>query len=206
MAQKRIYRTVKTITDGDFRDKGSRFLATIHPCSNPDDAKKIIESLWKNHPAAVHICYAWRFGKIKFEDRYSDDGEPTNSAGKPIFGQILSYDVSDVLVTVIRYYGGINLGVGGLIQAYKTASKSAFDKATVEERELENLCEIQFPFESTGEVMKLLQQKNVIILNQSHDQTGTIILFKIKESEVSELFSTAGFNSQIKIKEIQKAV
>lgn len=175
------YRIVKSITEGLYREKGSKFLAFVIPCDNAADAKKHIDDFWKKHPGAVHVCYAWRFGKKKFEDRISDDGEPSGSAGKPIFGQILSYDLTNILIAVVRYYGGTNLGVGGLMQAYKAASKDALDKAVIEEKELCDYYKIVFHFDQTGDVMNLLQRKNVSIISQEFSETGSTLYFSISQ-------------------------
>lgn len=175
------YRIVKSITEGHYHEKGSKFLAFAIPCDNPSDAKKHLDELWKKNPGAVHVCYAWRFGKKKFEDRFSDDGEPSGSAGKPIFGQIISYGITNVLIAVVRYYGGTNLGVGGLMQAYKAASKDALDKAEIAEKELCDYFQIAFNFEQTGQVMNLLQKRNAQIISQDFSDTGSVLNFAVSQ-------------------------
>ncbi|MBK6950940.1 MAG: YigZ family protein [Crocinitomicaceae bacterium] len=175
------YRIVKSITEGLYREKGSKFLAFVIPCDNAADAKKHIDDFWKKHPGAVHVCYAWRFGKSKFEDRISDDGEPSGSAGKPIFGQIISFDLTNILIAVVRYYGGTNLGVGGLMQAYKAASKDALDKAIIEEKELCDYYKITFNFDLTGDVMNLLQRRNAEIISQEFSETGSTLNFAVSQ-------------------------
>lgn len=175
------YRIVKSITEGLYREKGSKFLAFVIPCENAEDAKKHLDGFWKKHPGAVHVCYAWRFGKSKFEDRISDDGEPSGSAGKPIFGQIISFDLTNILIAVVRYYGGTNLGVGGLMQAYKAASKDALDKAIIEEKELCDYYKITFNFDQTGDVMNLLQKRNAQIISQEFSETGSTLYFAVSQ-------------------------
>jgi uncharacterized YigZ family protein len=182
------YRIVKSITEGLYREKGSKFLAFAIPCTNAMDAKKHIDELWKKHPGAVHVCYAWRFGKSKLphggpdgNDRISDDGEPSGSAGKPIFGQIISFDLTNILIAVVRYYGGTNLGVGGLMQAYKAASKDALDKAIIEEKELCDYYKITFNFDQTGDVMNLLQRRNAAIISQDFSETGSTLYFALSQ-------------------------
>lgn len=187
MGQAITYKTIQAITEGLYREKGSRFLAFAIPCNNASEAKAHIQQFWKKHPGAVHVCYAWRLGKRKFEERYSDDGEPANSAGKPIFGQILSFDVTNVLIAVVRYYGGTNLGVGGLMHAYKTASAEALEKATIVEQELLDYYELQHPFDQTGEIMHLLQRKRASILKQTYDINGTTIQLTISQKESTQL-------------------
>lgn len=185
------YKTVKTTTEGSYREKGSRFFAFAIPCSTPDEAKIHLDTLWKKNPGAVHVCYAWRFGKTNFSDRFSDDGEPSNSAGKPIFGQIISYDLTNILIAVVRYYGGTNLGVGGLIQAYKTAADDALSKAEIVEHDLLDYFKISFDFSSTGDVMNILSANKAIIMDQSHSDQGThldISIAQLKSDHILNLF------------------
>ncbi len=181
------YKTVKTTTEGSYREKGSRFFAFAIPCSDPNEAKTHIDALWKKNPGAVHVCYAWRFGKTNFSDRFSDDGEPSNSAGKPIFGQILSYELTNILIAVVRYYGGTNLGVGGLIQAYKTAAEDALSKAEITEYDLQDYYKISFDFSSTGDVMNILSASKAAIVEQNHSDKGTSLDISIAQSK-SDLF------------------
>lgn len=187
MKTERKYRTVKTTTEGVYREKGSRFFAFAIPCDDSDMAKKHIDELWKKNPGAVHVCYAWRFGKINFSERFSDDGEPSNSAGKPIFGQIVSYDLTNILIAVVRYYGGTNLGVGGLIQAYKSAADDALSKAEIIENDLLDYFRISFDFTSTGDVMNLLTSQRASINSQHHHEKGTILEISVAQSK-SDLF------------------
>ena len=115
-----MFLTIQKEGHSIYKDKGSKFLAQATSCISENQAKEIIADLRKQNPGCVHVCYAYRLGSDKRKYKYSDDGEPSNSAGAPIFGQIKSFDLTNVLITVVRYYGGTNLGVGGLIQAYKT--------------------------------------------------------------------------------------
>lgn len=191
------FKTVKTITEGLYKEKGSKFLSFAIPCANTTDAKNHIDSFWKKHPNAVHVCYAWRFGYNNFEDKYSDDGEPSGTAGRPIFGQILSFDLTNVLIVVVRYYGGVNLGTGGLIQAYKTAAQDALNKAEIIETEPVSEVEISFTFEHTGIMMRLIDKYNCTITNTVHNETGTKLLFKIPTSKIEQFTTEA--NSILKI-------
>lgn len=199
MSQAKIYRTVKTNTEGLYKEKGSKFLSYVFPCDNSVDAKKHIAFLWKKNPNAVHVCFAWRFGKAKFEDRFSDDGEPNNSAGKPIFGQILSYEITNVLIAVVRYYGGTNLGVGGLISAYKTASKDALDKAVIEENYISDYFDIAYPYDLTGDVMNLLQKIGVDIISQKFDENGPLTNFKVKQEKTKTIQKEFSVNPKYKL-------
>lgn len=124
---------------------------------NEEEVKVIIDTLWKEHHNATHICYAWRLGWDKSRYRQNDDGEPSGTAGKPIFGQIQSADLTNTLVVVIRYYGGTKLGTGGLIDAYKTASKLAIDSSTIIDVPVKDHYKITFQYESMPHLMKMLK-------------------------------------------------
>lgn len=157
------YLTLAKQSEGFYKEKGSKFTAYAIPCNNEDAAKFFINDLRKRNPNACHVCFAWRFGKSpdQFRDRFSDDGEPSNSAGKPIHGQIISFDLTNILIAVVRIYGGTNLGVGGLMTAYKTASKAALEIAKTEKKYISNSFEILFPYSEMGTVMNLLKRNDV---------------------------------------------
>jgi len=199
MSQTQIYRTVKTNTEGLYKEKGSKFLAFVFPCNNSDDAKKHIALLWKKNPNAVHVCFAWRFGKVKFQDRFSDDDEPNNSAGKPIFGQILSFELTNILIAVVRYYGGTNLGVGGLITAYKEASKDALVKAVIEENYISDYFEIVYPYDLTGDVLNLLQKIGVDIISQNFNDVGPLTQFKVRQERTKIIQKEFSINPNYKL-------
>lgn len=163
------YLTIANTSEGFYKEKGSKFLAFAHPCTNEIDAKKIINDLRKEHFQAVHVCSAFRFGSDKKKFRSSDDGEPSNSAGPPILGQILSFDLTNVMIAVVRYYGGTNLGVGGLINAYKTAAKEALENATIIEQEDQFLIELQFEYPLMPVVMSIMKQANCKIIQQQFE-------------------------------------
>ena len=149
-----------------YKDKGSKFLAQATSCISENQAKEIIADLRKQNPGCVHVCYAYRLGSDKRKYKYSDDGEPSNSAGAPIFGQIKSFDLTNVLITVVRYYGGTNLGVGGLIQAYKTASKQAVEDAeTVLEEDRKNI-KINFSYDNLHLVMNEIKSSNCQVIEK----------------------------------------
>ena len=126
-----MFRTIEVPGEGFYKEKGSKFLGYVYPCSNLDEVKAHLERLKKENHGCVHVCYAYCLGSKKEDFRYSDDGEPSDSAGAPIYGQIKSFDITNVLIAVVRYYGGINLGVGGLINAYRTAAKGALENAKI---------------------------------------------------------------------------
>ncbi len=160
------YKTIATAATGDFRDRGSKFLAYAYPVATPADVKEKLQILKKEHPKAVHHCYAYRIGIDGTQYRANDDGEPSGSAGKPILGQIDSMGLTNILVVVVRYFGGTLLGVPGLINAYKTATVHALDGVPTTEKWIEDLVEINFDYPAMGEVLYLLKQAETTIYKQ----------------------------------------
>ena len=196
---KDTYLTIAGISEGLYKEKGSKFLAFIFPCDNKETAKTHLDRLRKEHRNACHVCFAWRFGTTNFSDRYSDDGEPANSAGKPIFGQILSFQLTNVLIAVVRYYGGTNLGVGGLITAYKTSSKEALLNAIIQEKVIQIPYQITFTYPETGAVMNLLNKLSIEMLSQGVDGNSPYLLVGVKRAEVEKLIATFSVLHTVKI-------
>lgn len=189
-----VFRTIEKISEGFYKEKGSKFLSFIFPCSCEEDAKKILVQLRKDHHLAVHVCYAFRFGSDKKHFRSSDDGEPSNSAGPPILGQIQSFDLTNVLLAVVRYYGGTNLGVGGLINAYRTASKEAIENAEIIEDEDKKEIHILFSYEQMPQVMKVVKSHTCKISEQLFDQNCVLKLHLAasNNSLTKQLFGITG--------------
>lgn len=160
------YITISGAGTGDFRDRGSKFLAFAWPVATAGEIKERLQALKKVHPKAVHHCYAWRLGTDGTQYRANDDGEPAGSAGKPILGQIDSMGVTNVLVVVVRYFGGTLLGVPGLINAYKTVAAEALQLPAKTERWIENVFDITFDYPAMGEVLYLLRQSEATIYRQ----------------------------------------
>ena len=160
------YTTISTPGTGDFRDRGSKFLAYSYPVLSAADVKEKLQALKKEHPKAVHHCYAYRLGTDGTQFRAVDDGEPSGSAGKPILGQIDSMGLINVLVVVVRYFGGTLLGVPGLINAYKTATAESLEKVPKTEKWIEAQFEINFDYPAMGEVLYLLKQAEATIYKQ----------------------------------------
>src|SRR5690606_13798253 len=160
------YKTIQEPTTGEFKDRGSKFHAYAYPIRNTDDVKEHIKELKKEHPKAVHYCYAYRIDTDGNNYRANDDGEPSGSAGKPILGQIDSAGLTNVLVVVVRYFGGSLLGVPGLINAYKTSTELALSQATTTERWIEQQVAISFDYPVMGEVLYLLKQAEATIYKQ----------------------------------------
>jgi uncharacterized YigZ family protein len=160
------YITIASPGTGDFRDRGSKFLAYSYPITSAGDVKEKLHALKKEHPKAVHHCYAYRIGIDGTQYRAVDDGEPSGSAGKPILGQIDSMGLTNVLVVVVRYFGGTLLGVPGLINAYKVATAQSLEQIPKTEKWIENLYEINFDYPAMGEVLYLLKQAEATIYKQ----------------------------------------
>ena len=174
------YKTIKTLSQGVFKDKGSKFISFAYPVSEQDAVKPIIDELKKKYRDASHHCYAYMIGYKRETYRVNDDGEPSGTAGKPILGQINSAGLTNVLIVVVRYFGGTLLGTSGLINAYKCAAANAINVAEITERFVKDYYQIKFPYESLSQVMKVLKEENVGITNQSFDISCSMIIdFKI---------------------------
>jgi uncharacterized YigZ family protein len=151
------YKTIYSVSSGEFREKSSLFMAFAYPVSDEDQVKAIIQEVKKSHPKANHHCYAFRLGPAKSKYRYADDREPSGSAGKPIFGVIQSNDLTDILIVVVRYFGGSLLGVPGLIRAYRSAAADAIKHCIVKECPVTESVTLTAPYESLGEILELIR-------------------------------------------------
>lgn len=164
------YRTIQNPSEGLYKEKGSKFLGFAIPVQSEDEVKERIAEVKKKYFDARHHCYAYILGYDKAKFRANDDGEPNHSAGDPILGQIRSKGLTNVLVIVVRYFGGVKLGVGGLISAYKIAAQSALDGAAIIEKEVSMHYEIRYSYLNTPDVMKLVKDYNLEIKNQSFEE------------------------------------
>ncbi len=169
MSESSTYLTIRGSSEGLYKEKGSKFIGIAHECYSEDQAKELLSEWRKQHHQARHLCYAYRFGVDKSVWRANDDGEPGNSAGPPILGQIEAYDLTNVLIGVVRYYGGTKLGVGGLINAYRTAAKEAIENGTIEERELHEYVEVHFGYEDLPHVMNVIKQSKAEMLRSDFE-------------------------------------
>lgn len=161
------YKTIASTSEGMYKEKGSKFIGYAYPISSVNQVKALIEELKKEHNSARHFCYAYRIGVGQKEQyRYNDDGEPNNSAGKPIYGQILSNELTNVLVVVVRYFGGTKLGVGGLISAYRVGAKEALEANKIIEKEITKPLTILFGYNNMSEVMSIINKNELVIINQ----------------------------------------
>ncbi len=202
-SDKDAYLILDQTSEGFYKDKGSKFLAFAIPCTNKADAKNHIDRFRKEHHQACHVCFAWRFGAENYTDRYSDDGEPNNSAGKPIFGQILSFEVTNILIAVVRYYGGTNLGVGGLIMAYKSAAKESLEQANLKTRFISAHFLITHDQQDTGNVMSVLNKLKGQIVNQGFEHNHPTISFHVKRSNLDNVYTSFEPYPNVQIKHIK---
>ncbi|MDZ7898663.1 MAG: YigZ family protein [Arcicella sp.] len=163
------YKTIKSPSEGLFKDKGSKFLAFVYPFENENELKKYLEPLRKEHFKAVHFCYAYRLGMDKTHFRINDDGEPSGSAGRPILNVLLSKEITNVLVVVVRYWGGTLLGVPGLINAYKSATEEAILSVEIIEKTVNEVYRITFAYVQMNDVMKVVKDFDLKIRNQQFD-------------------------------------
>lgn len=159
--RKNTYRTLKKETKGIYKEKGSKFIGIAVPCYSEEEAKQFLQQWHKEHYQARHLCYAYRFGMNGEVYRANDDGEPSNSAGAPILGQLQSYDLTNTLIGVVRYFGGIKLGVGGLINAYRTAAKEAIEAGEIITKEVFEWVRVNFEYPDMPGVMNCLKHHNL---------------------------------------------
>jgi uncharacterized YigZ family protein len=162
------FHTIQAQSEGLYKESGSKFFAFAYPVSSEEEIKSKIEGLKKKYFDATHHCFAWVLGADKSKFRAVDDGEPNHSAGDPILGQIRSKDLTNVLVVVVRYFGGTKLGVGGLIQAYKSAAEEALHQATIIEEDVTENFIVRYPYDETSEVMRLVKEFDAKILKQEY--------------------------------------
>jgi uncharacterized YigZ family protein len=178
-----VFLTIKASGNAIYKEKGSKFIGKAVSCSTGKQAVEIIAKTRKENPGCVHVCYAYRLGAEKTQFRFSDDGEPSNSAGAPIFGQIKSSELTNILIMVVRYYGGTKLGVGGLIQAYKTAAKTAIlNSHIIEDEEKLNL-RIKFTHQTLHIVMNKIKSSRCDILEKKLDKHPEILLSVPKSNQ-----------------------
>lgn len=171
------YKTVsKEVVEGFYSEKRSKFLAFVHHVDSVDEAMAIVKEYRKKYYDARHCCYAYVLGSDRADFRANDDGEPSSTAGKPILGQLNRLELTDVLVVVIRYYGGVNLGTGGLIVAYRTATEDALSKAVIEEKFVEERITYRFTYPMTNAVMRVVKETGARIVSQSFDNDCEIVL------------------------------
>ena len=201
-SEKDTYKTIE-IAAGDalFKEKGSKFIGYVYPITSEDEAKIYLEELKKKHHTARHWCYAWQLGVEEIHYRANDDGEPNNSAGQPIYGQILSKDITNVLVVVVRYFGGTKLGVGGLINAYKTTAKLILDEAIIVQKTIDVYYQLIFEYQDMNKVMRIVKEQDLNLIQQKMELNCEFLISVRKKNadKVKQLFLDLRC---VKIKEI----
>lgn len=170
------YRTITQASEGIFKDRGSKFLGFAYPLANESELKELIGKLKSEHAKARHFCWAFRLGQDRSIFRINDDGEPSGTAGKPILNILLSKDLTNILVVVVRYFGGTLLGVPGLINAYKTAAQEAVMNATIIEKTVNDLYRLTFGYRAVNDVMKIIKDENLLIANEVFDNECSMVV------------------------------
>ena len=185
------YRTISGTSEGYYTEKRSKFLAFAHHVETVEEIKDILAEYRKKYYDARHVCYAYMLGAERTDFRANDDGEPSSTAGKPILGQINSNLLTNILIVVVRYYGGVNLGTSGLIVAYREAAADAIAHAAIETRQVEEIVRHSFSYPQMNDVMRIVKNMNPRIISQTYDNTCEIVL-SIRKSEAAQLRNQLG--------------
>lgn len=200
--EKDTYKTILTPSEEVlYKEKNSKFFGYAFPVTTEEEIKEIIDRLRKEHFSARHWCYAYQIGTEKIKYRANDDGEPNNSAGMPIYGQIQSFDVTNILVVVVRYFGGVKLGVGGLISAYKIAAQMALENSEIIEKTIDRHFIISFGYAHMNKVMRIIKEKNLRIVSQKMEMECEIEITTRKKN-VQNLLDIFENLYEIKVTEI----
>ncbi|QAA80679.1 YigZ family protein [Aequorivita sp. H23M31] len=198
--EKDTYKTIlKPSQEVVYKEKGSKFFGYAFPVSTEEAIKEHIEVLKKQHHSARHWCYAWQLGKEYEHFRANDDGEPTNSAGMPIYGQLQAFNVTNIAVIVVRYFGGTKLGVGGLIQAYKTAAQMALESSKIVEKTIDETFFLQFEYPEMNTVMRIIKDENITVTNQKMELDCEFEI-SIRKKEAKRIFEIFENTYKVKIK------
>ncbi|QPH40283.1 IMPACT family protein [Pedobacter endophyticus] len=196
------YKTIQSPSEGIFRDRGSKFIAYAYPIRSEDQVKPILTHLKAEHAKARHWCYAYRLTPDRSVFRINDDGEPSGTAGRPILNCLLSADITNVLVVVVRYFGGTLLGVPGLINAYKNASLEALASANVITKTINDVYEITFNYLQMNHVMKLVKDENLDVLKQQFD-VDCLLRIEIRKAQLNHVLARFDKLENVKQKYIQ---
>ncbi len=180
------YKTISGNSEGIFKDRGSKFIAYAFPVISEEDVKQHLSKIKKEHHSARHHCFAYRLGHDKSAYRVNDDGEPSGTAGKPIYSQILSHDLTNILIIVVRYFGGTLLGTGGLVNAYRTSAKEAVENNKIITKTVNEQYEITFSYPEISPVMKILKEEQVKIISQKSEMNCNII-FTIRKNSAGKI-------------------
>jgi uncharacterized YigZ family protein len=181
-----------------YKEKNSKFFGYAYPLASESEAKPIIDALRKRHHGAVHFCYAWQLGAENPSFRANDDGEPAHTAGTPIYGQIQSFGLTNVLVVVVRFFGGVKLGAGGLISAYRTAAQTALENADIVEQTIDVLLQLSFDYADMNKVMRIVKEKNLSIVSQKMALDGEIVV-SVRKSQLQAVTAAFGEMQRIRL-------
>jgi uncharacterized YigZ family protein len=196
------YHTIEKTTEGLFRDKGSRFISFAIPVTTETEVKEQLDLIRKKYHDATHHCYAFVLGSEKSAWRINDDGEPSGTAGRPIYGAIQSADLTNILIVVVRYYGGVKLGVPGLINAYKTAAKEAIGRATVISKTVMETYRIDYPYDLMNDVMKILKDEGTTVISTEFGMT-CVIEFAVRRNDSNKLTDRFGRLSSLRVSHLK---
>ncbi|KIA96476.1 thymidylate synthase [Pedobacter kyungheensis] len=196
------YKTIESASEGIFRDKGSKFIAYAYPIRSEEEVKPIITALRAEHAKARHFCYAYRLTPDRSVFRINDDGEPSGTAGRPILNYLLSEDVTNILMVVVRYFGGTLLGVPGLINAYKTASIEALKASKIINKTVNDVYEANFDYLQMNDVMKLVKEEHIDVLAQQFD-TQCVLKFEIRKNQLNQILGKFDKIAGVKLKYLQ---
>ena len=191
MEIKDTFKTIATTSEEVlFKEKSSKFFGYAFPVSSQEEIKTNLELLKKQHFGAVHFCYAYQIGTEKIEFRANDDGEPSNSAGMPIYGQIQSFEITNVLIVVVRYFGGTKLGIGGLISAYKTTAQMALEASEIVDKTIDVNFKITFDYKNMDKVMRIIKEKKLVVISQKMELNCEIEISTRKKNaeEIFDIF------------------
>ena len=197
----------KTITEPSletlFKDRNSKFYGYAFPVKSEEAVKTSLEFLRKKHYSARHFCYAWQLGVESFRYRANDDGEPSNSAGMPIYGQIQSFELTNILVVSVRYFGGTKLGVSGLINAYRSSARLALESSIIEEKTIDIFFQLNFEYDLMSKVLRIIKENSILIQDQKLEMNCELII-AVRKSNANKIFKIfeAFYKVQIKSLEI----
>lgn len=198
-----VYKTIeKPSVETLFKEKGSKFFGYTFPVTSEDDVKERLEELRKKHHTARHFCYAYQLGIEKIKFRANDDGEPNNSAGMPIYGQIQSFEVTNILVVSVRYFGGTKLGVGGLISAYKTSAQMALEASDILEKTINIFYKLTFNYDLMNAVQRVVKEKNIEIVHQKLEMNCEYTI-SVRKNDSEMIFTIFDNLYKVEIKELE---
>ena len=197
-----LYKTItKPSIETLFKDRNSKFYGYAFPVTDETSIKDFLEFLRKNHHTARHFCYAWQLGTESVRFRANDDGEPSNSAGMPIYGQIQSFDVTNILVVSVRYFGGTKLGVGGLINAYRASARLTLESSSIEEKTIDDSFQLNFQYDLMSKVLRILKENSITITRQKLEMDCEIII-AVRKSHIQKIVKIFETLYRVEIKKL----